>query len=75
MPARYHKSRPKGDPEVAAREAAELAASPVLIELAFERYDPTGAAELMAQAFTQVRRSAGRGGQMGGECLTGWAVS
>ncbi len=53
MQARYHKSRPKGDPEVAARETAERACS-VLIELAFERYDPTGAAETMAQAFIKV---------------------
>lgn len=53
MPARYHKSRPKGDPEMAAREAAELA-YPVLIELAFERFESKGVAETMAAAFVQV---------------------
>lgn len=58
MPARYHKTRPKGDPEVAAREAAERGAFPVLVELAFERGDPSGTADLMAQAMIQVGRGA-----------------
>lgn len=56
MPARYHKHRPKDDPDVAAREAAERGASfSVLVELAFERCDPSGTAYTMSQAFMQVR--------------------
>lgn len=54
MPARYHKSRPKHDAELVAREAAERAGYPVLIELAFERYNPAGTPEMMQQAFVQV---------------------